>query len=189
MGIIGFSVGILGFLLHQIIDIISEFKWELTSFYIQKQDFTGAFTLTVGYSLIFLVASSILVLYQPASDGSGILENIGFLHGTRIKDILELQTLNVKSLSCVFVVGCGMPCSSESFKIQVSNILMHTTLFSRFRNSEDRINFIAAGAAAGIASAFGAPVCGLLFATEEVFFVCGKTSFPGKVSSVAQPCN
>ena len=61
--------------------------------------------------------------------------------------------------------------------------------FSRFRNSEDRINFIAAGAAAGIASAFGAPVCGLLFATEEVFFVCGKTSFPGKVSSVAQPCN
>ena len=35
MGIIGFSVGIVGFLLHQIIDIISEFKWELTSHYIQ----------------------------------------------------------------------------------------------------------------------------------------------------------
>ena len=35
MGIIGFSVGIVGFLLHQIIDIISEFKWELTSYYIQ----------------------------------------------------------------------------------------------------------------------------------------------------------
>ena len=40
--------------------------------------------------------------------------------------------------------------------------------FSRFRNSEDRRNFISAGAAAGIASAFGAPVGGLLFAMEEV---------------------
>ena len=63
------------------------------------------------------------------------------------------------------------PCSSGSFNIQVSNILMHTV------------------AAAGIASAFGAPVCDLLFAMEEVFFVCGKTSFRGKVCSVAQPCN
>ena len=96
-GIIGFSVSILGFLLHQIIDIISEFKWELTSFYIQKQDFPGAFTFTVGYSLIFLVASCILVLYQPAAAGSGIPEIIGFLNGTRIKDIFKLQAPIVKS--------------------------------------------------------------------------------------------
>ena len=83
MGIIGFSVWILGFLLHQIIDIISEFKWELISVYIQKQDFPGAFTFTVGYSLIFLVASCMLVLYQPAAAGSGIPEIIGFFNGTR----------------------------------------------------------------------------------------------------------
>ena len=55
MGIIGFSVGILGFLLHQIIDIISEFKWELTRQYINDGDFSGAYFYTVGYSLIFLV--------------------------------------------------------------------------------------------------------------------------------------
>ena len=61
--------------------------------------------------------------------------------------------------------------------------------FSRFRNSEDRRNFISAGAAAGIASAFGAPVGGLLFAMEEVssfwknklswqvFFCCMTATF------------
>ena len=54
MGIIGFSVGILDFLLHKIIDIMSEFKRKLKSFYIQNQDFPGAFTFTVRYSLIFL---------------------------------------------------------------------------------------------------------------------------------------
>ena len=40
--------------------------------------------------------------------------------------------------------------------------------FERFRNPEDRRNFISAGAAAGISSAFGAPVGGLLFAMEEM---------------------
>lgn len=61
--------------------------------------------------------------------------------------------------------------------------------FSRFRNSEDRRNFISAGAAAGVASAFGAPVGGLLFSMEEVssfwnmklswqtFFCCMVASF------------
>jgi chloride channel 7 len=40
MGLIGFSVGILGFLLHQIIDLISEVKWEQTQEYIQVRSST-----------------------------------------------------------------------------------------------------------------------------------------------------
>ena len=54
---------------------------------------------------------------------------------------------------------------------------------------QDRRNFISAGAAAGIASDFGAPVGGLLFAMEEVsthwsmrlswqvFFCCMVSAF------------
>ena len=181
MGIIGFSVGILGFLLHQIIDIISEFKWELTSHYIGKNDFSSAVLFTIGYSLVFLITSCILVLYQPAAAGSGIPEIIGFLNGTRIKDIFKLQTLIVKFLSCAFAVGCGMPVGYEGPMIHLGSLVaagvsqfksatFECTLpfFSRFRNSEDRRNFISAGAAAGVASAFGAPVGGLLFAMEEV---------------------
>ena len=147
MGIIGFSVGIVGFLLHQIIDIISEFKWELTSYYIQVQqqqqqqptthfhvkynihplflqkgDFPGAFTFTVGYSVIFVVASCTLVLYQPAAAGSGIPEIIGFLNGTKIKDIFKLQTLIVKFLSCAFAVGAGMPVGYEGPMIHLGSL-------------------------------------------------------------------
>ena len=181
MGLIGFSVGILGFLLHQIIDLISEVKWENTRAFIANGDFTTAWLWTFGYSSIFLFVSACLVVYQPAAAGSGIPEIIGFLNGTRIKDIFKVQTLIVKFLSCAFAVGCGMPVGYEGPMIHLGSLVAagmsqfksatfecSLPCFSRFRNSEDRRNFISAGAAAGIASAFGAPVGGLLFAMEEV---------------------
>jgi len=104
-------------------------------------------------------------MYQPAAAGSGIPEIIGFLNGTRIKDIFKMQTLIVKFLSCAFAVGCGMPVGYEGPMIHLGSLVaagmsqfksatFECTLpfFSRFRNSEDRRNFISAGAAAGIAS-------------------------------------
>ena len=202
MGMIGVSVGLLGFLLHQIIDLISEVKWESTREYILAEDFTTAWLWTFSYSLLFLVVSSLLVIYQPSAAGSGIPEIIGFLNGTRIKDIFKVQTLIVKFLSCAFAVGCGMPVGYEGPMIHLGSLVAagmsqfksatfecSLPCFSRFRNSEDRRNFISAGAAAGIASAFGAPVGGLLFAMEEVssfwknrlswqvFFCCMTATF------------
>ena len=35
--------------------------------------------------------SALLVAYQPAAAGSGIPEIIGFLNGTRIKDIFKVS--------------------------------------------------------------------------------------------------
>lgn len=202
MGLIGFSVGILGFLLHQIIDLISEVKWEHTKQFIAAGDFGSAWSWTFCYSLAFLVVATLLVVYQPAAAGSGIPEIIGFLNGTRIKDIFKVQTLIVKFLSCAFTVGCGMPVGYEGPMIHLGSLVaagmsqfksatFECTMpcFTRFRNSEDRRNFISAGAAAGIASAFGAPVGGLLFAMEEVssfwknklswqvFFCCMTATF------------
>ena len=91
MGLIGFSVGILGFLLHQIIDLISEVKWEQTKAYIMEGDFSTALMWTFCYSLVFLIVSTLLVVYQPAAAGSGIPEIIGFLNGTRIPDIFKVS--------------------------------------------------------------------------------------------------
>ena len=35
MGLIGFTVGFIGFLLHQVIDVIADFKWDMASRYIE----------------------------------------------------------------------------------------------------------------------------------------------------------
>ena len=102
-------------------------------YFLQKGDFSGAFAFTVGYSVIFVVASCTLVLYQPAAAGSGIPEIIGFLNGTKIKDIFKLQTLIVKFLSCAFAVGAGMPVGYE-VSVQLKRLLKYDVNFSILRN-------------------------------------------------------
>nr|XP_009858717.1 chloride channel protein C-like [Ciona intestinalis] len=181
MGLIGFSVGIVGFLLHQLIDLISDTKWFYATQYLQDS-LAIAWVFAVGYSLIFLIpAAAIVVWLRPSAGGSGIPELIGFLNGTIIRHIFNIRTMVVKFISCVFAVGSGMPVGPEGPMIHLGGLIgaglsqfksdsfgIRPTYFQRFRNSEDRRNFISAGAAAGVSSAFGAPVGGLLFSMEEV---------------------
>ncbi|XP_013403924.1 chloride channel protein C [Lingula anatina] len=182
MGLIGFSVGFLGFLLHQLIDLVSETKWEKARDFVADDKMLEAWGWCLGYSLIFVVAGSASVVFlRPSAGGSGIPELIGFLNGAVVRHIFNVKTLVIKFFSAMCVVGAGMPVGPEGPMIHLGSLVgaglsqfksdtlkVRLPFFERFRNSEDRRNFISAGAAAGVASAFGAPVGGLLFSMEEV---------------------
>ncbi|XP_075350739.1 chloride channel protein D-like isoform X3 [Mycteria americana] len=60
------------------------------------------------------------------------------------------------------LLGCGLS------QLQSDTLGVHLPIFTRFRNSADKRSFITAGAGAGIASVFRAPIGGLLFTLEEV---------------------
>ena len=182
MGLIGFFTGITGFLLHQIIDVIADCKWRFAKHFVTESDFGLAWLTACSYSLLFVLISTALVVFlRPSAAGSGMPELIGFLNGTMIRHIFNVKTYVVKFVSCSLAVGSGMPIGPEGPMIHLGSLVgaglsqaqsktlnIKLPFFERFRNSEDRRNFISAGAAAGIASAFGAPVGGLLFAMEEV---------------------
>lgn len=203
MGLIGFLVGTLGFFLHQFIDILAELKWEKARKFIEEGHFVYAWLWVITISILFVfISSSSVVLLRPSAGGSGLPEIIAYLNGTIVRHIFNIKTLVIKFISCIFAVSSGMPVGPEGPMIHLGSLvgagcsqLKSSTLkiklpfFKRFRNSEDRRNFISSGAAAGVASAFGSPVGGLLFSMEEVssfwnmklswqtFFCCMVSTF------------
>ncbi|XP_076815151.1 chloride channel protein C-like [Clavelina lepadiformis] len=109
-----------------------------------------------------------------------------------------IQTLVTKFWSCVLAVASGLPVGPEGPMVHMGGLIgaglgsisrLNIPCFKRFRNNQDRQNFVSAGVAAGVASAFGAPIGGLLFSMEEVssvwsvsltwqtFFCCMIASF------------
>ncbi|NWQ74799.1 CLCB protein, partial [Columbina picui] len=196
MGLIGTAVGMLGFLTHQIIDSLIKMKWDLVENYLQSmgvdvvmclstgQDgnfhMTWLCVLGLGLAMVVLSSSSVL-FFCPAGSPSGLPEIIGYLNGTSIQHLFNIKTFIGTFVSCVLAVASGLFCGPEGPMIHLGALLgcglsqlqsdtlgIRLPIFTRFRNSADKRSFITAGAGAGIASVFRAPIGGLLFTLEEV---------------------
>ncbi|KAF1412934.1 Chloride channel protein B, partial [Spheniscus magellanicus] len=204
MGLIGTAVGMLGFLIHQIIDSLIKLKWDLVENYLQVSKRNGTWSMgtdvviylstgqdgnihmtwlcALGSGLAMVVLSSGSVLFFcPAGSPSGLPEIIGYLNGTSIQHLFNIKTFLGTFVSCVLAVASGLFCGPEGPMIHLGALLgcglsqlqsdtlgVHLPIFTRFRNSADKRSFITAGAGAGIASVFRAPIGGLLFTLEEV---------------------
>ncbi|NXL89457.1 CLCB protein, partial [Alectura lathami] len=182
MGLIGIAVGMLGFLTHQIIDSLIKLKWDLVENYLKDGNFHLTWVCVLGSGLaMILVSSSSMLFFCPAGSLSGLPEIIGYLNGTSIQHLFNIKTFLGTFVSCVLAVASGLFCGPEGPMVHLGAILgcglsqlqsdtlgIHLPFFTRFRNSADKRSFITAGAGAGIASVFRAPIGGLLFTLEEV---------------------
>lgn len=137
---------------------------------------------SIGIGALFAaISSSLVICIQPAAAASGVPEIMAFLNGVLIRKVFNVTTGLVKFVSVIFAVASGLPVGPEGPMIHLGAFIgagvsqgrsdtlnLATGCCRRFRNSRAQRDFISAGAAAGIASAFGAPIGGLLFAMEEV---------------------
>ena len=126
-----------------------------------------------------LVASALCRFFAPEARGSGIPEIKAFLNGLKKRGWLRLRTAVVKVVGIVLVVAATMPVGKEGPMVHAGAILgAGLPQFKsaelgldfkvlRFRTDPIKHSFVAAGAAAGVACAFGAPIGGCLFAIEE----------------------
>lgn len=86
----------------------------------------------------------------------------------------------VKGIGVVLTVCGGLVVGKEGPMIHIGSVIaagfsqgritcfgLSSRCFRYFRNDAEKRDFINAGAAAGVAAAFGAPVGGLLFTLEE----------------------
>jgi len=82
--------------------------------------------------------------------------------------IISFRASLVKTISALFSIGTGASIGREGPLVQLSSLI--ASLVGRFRNSPipQRRHLVACGAAAGIASAYNAPIAGSFFVAEIV---------------------
>ena len=124
MAIIGVATGITGFLLHQIIEVIADFKWDFAKRFLLEGDLLLSWLTASAYSLVFvLLSTALVVLVRPSAAGSGTPELISFLNGTMIKQFFNLETFLVKFVSCGLAVGAGLPVGPEGPMIHLGSLV------------------------------------------------------------------
>uniref|UniRef100_A0A671QKK9 Chloride channel protein n=1 Tax=Sinocyclocheilus anshuiensis TaxID=1608454 RepID=A0A671QKK9_9TELE len=119
-------------------------------------------------------------IFSPVAAGSGIPEIKSYLNGVKIPGIVRLRTFICKVTGVLFAVAGGLFVGKEGPMIHSGAILgaglpqfQSITFkkirfhFPHFRSDRDKRDFVSAGAAAGVAAAFGAPIGGTLFSLEE----------------------
>lgn len=182
MAALGVTIGIIGFGLHFLVHFLAFFKYHGTRWLLAHTHITIGWMFNMIYSLALVYASTWLVVnIAPQAAGAGVAEVMAYLNGCNMRGLMSLKTLVVKFLSAAAAVGSGLPVGPEGPMIHIGAIIgaglsqgasvtlgWDSGFFQRFRNPKDKRDFVTAGAAVGVATAFSAPIGGLLFTLEEV---------------------
>ncbi|KAE9620971.1 putative chloride channel, voltage gated [Lupinus albus] len=179
--LIGLGTGAVGFFNSFAVENIAGSKLLMTASLMTKNKYYQAFLLYAGINMGLAAAAAALCAFiAPAAAGSGIPEVKAYLNGVDAHSILAPSTLFVKIFGSVLGVSAGFVVGKEGPMVHTGACI--ASLLGQggsrkygltwkglryFKNDRDRRDMITCGAAAGVASAFRAPVGGVLFALEE----------------------
>jgi chloride channel protein, CIC family len=120
-----------------------------------------------GGAVLVVLSAFLTRRFAGESAGSGIQEVEGILAGT-LPPIRWRRLLPVKFLGGLFALSAGLLLGREGPTIHLGAGIA-AAVAERTRASRDRLHLLlGAGAAAGLAVAFRAPLAGILFALEEL---------------------
>ena len=144
--------------------------------------FGTAFCFLLACNFCFAWVAFLTVYAEPLASGSGIPEVKCFLNGIDIPRVVDVKTLIFKALGIIFSCSAGLPLGKEGPMVHVGAVVAASVSqgagvalgvggrfkqYQDFRNDREKRDFVACGAAAGVAAAFGAPIGGVLFSLEE----------------------
>ncbi|CAK9071979.1 unnamed protein product [Durusdinium trenchii] len=129
------------------------------------------YAFNVGFGTLWAFISGMLVYaFAPAAAGSGIPEVKTILNGFVMADVVSWRTLLIKVPGLMLSVAAGMSLGKEGPLVHVAVCWAQllSRAFPQFANEAKRRELFSAAAAAGVSTAFGAPLGGVLFSLEEV---------------------
>lgn len=149
--------------------IHGELEW------VDWDDIMGApFVVHLAISVTFsALAAYIVHAYAPVAKGSGIPDVKASVSGFSVSRSFSAVCLLVKALGLSLVVGAGLALGKEGPLIQIGVCWAYVLRTAggpvgALAESVPLYEMVCVGAAAGVSTAFGAPVGGVLFAVEEL---------------------
>lgn len=119
------------------------------------------------FGLVGGVLCGVIVKYiAPEITGSGIPQVKSFLKGKEVR--MNFRSLTAKLVGGILALGCGMPLGREGPTVQIGASLAGIFVSLLATGEKIKRHFIAAGAGAGLAAAFNAPLAGVIFVVEEL---------------------
>jgi|ETNmetMinimDraft_1059919.scaffolds.fasta_scaffold00072_19 CIC family chloride channel protein len=161
--VIGLIGGLAAVAFHYLIDFLSE---EVFGRLAAWSDILGPFRYLPGIVIGGLLVGPLVTRAAPEAKGHGVPEVMEAVNrrGGRIRT----RVAYVKAVASALTIGSGGSAGREGPIVQIGSAL-GSTLARLFRMSDRRRStFVAAGAAAGIAAVFNAPLAGVFFALEVV---------------------
>lgn len=113
-----------------------------------------------------LLAVIVVQQFAPEARGSGIPHLKGVLH--RLRDLRWQRVLPVKLISGTLALGSGLALGREGPTVQIGGAVGDAVAEALKAAPRERLTLVAAGAGAGLAAAFNAPLSGVMFVLEEV---------------------
>jgi CIC family chloride channel protein len=129
---------------------------------------------TAGFLLFITLCASATAIaawlvrrYSPRASGSGVPDVEAVLEGEQF-DESPFRLIPVKFFGGVLAIGAGLALGREGPSIQMGASTAHLVGKTLRRSGADCRVLLAAGAGAGLATAFNAPIGGSIFVLEEL---------------------
>jgi CIC family chloride channel protein len=126
----------------------------------------GLVLVAVACAAATAVAAALVRRYSPHASGSGIPHVEAVLNG--VLPPAPFLLVPVKFLGGVLAIGAGLALGREGPSVQMGASLGHLLGTGFRRSGPDSRALLAAGAGAGLATAFNAPIAGAVFVLEEL---------------------
>ena len=163
--IIGLIVGSIVSFFHISIDWVLSHKMLLLQNYWPWKEYLYIPYIFVT-SLMVFISVYLVKHFSPEAAGSGIQEIEGVVANKRTMN--DIRVIIIKFVGGLFSIGGGMAMGREGPSVQIGGAFGQM-VSRRFNLRRDDINvLIAAGAGAGLAATFNAPLAGMLFVFEEM---------------------
>jgi len=163
--LLGISVGVVGSLFHMSVEWIEKSKLDALDYFWPFESYPWL-PYVLSSTLMIFVAIHLVKKIAPEAGGSGIQEIEGILEDKREVD--AIRVLFVKFFGGMLSLGSGMAMGREGPTVQIGGTLGQLLAETFHLKKDDLKTLIAAGAGAGLATTFNAPLAGILFVFEEM---------------------